>query len=163
MSCGLAFTVSCVLRGYLAPTLFTTHRPLFSHSLVHPVADECRAQTYAQSQHPHFPLAPTFTHSLACTILFYFTSTKQIPIQAPSLSHTCFLLQLRAHLSLLQAPTMKSPIFCHLLTFTKCSFSYILTSSVSGLHTLAFHCHIFSLKLAFSELWIVNLAPAPSS
>lgn len=35
------------------------HRVLFSHS--------CAC---AQSQHPHFPLAPTFTHSLACTVLF---------------------------------------------------------------------------------------------
>ena len=107
-------------------------------SLLCILVHECRAWRYAQSQHPHFPLAPTFTHTLACTVLFYFASTKQIPVQAYSLSHTCFMLQPHTYLSLLQALTMKSLIFCYLLTFTECSFSYSLTSSVSGLHTHAF-------------------------
>lgn len=89
---GLAFTVSCTLRGYLALTGFTTHRALLSHSLVHTVVHECRAQTYAQSQHPHFPLAPTSTHCLARTVLSYFASTKQIPIAAR------FLLQPHTYL-----------------------------------------------------------------
>jgi len=160
---GLAFTVSCTLRGDLTLTVFTTHKALLSHSLVHTVGHECRARRYAQSQHPHFPLAPALTHSLACTALFYFVSTKQIPIQACSLSHTCFLQQPHTYPSPQQALTMKSLTFCHLLIFTKCSFSYSLTSSVSGLCTHVFHCHIIPLILAFSELWIVSLAIAPSS
>lgn len=86
----LAFAGSCTLRAYLTRTRLFSQ--CFFLTPVH-ISAGVLCMEICQSQLPHFPLAPTFTHSLACTVLFYFVSTKQIPIQAGSLSHTCFLLQ----------------------------------------------------------------------
>lgn len=86
----LAFAVSCTLRAYLV------HTWLFSQCFfLTPVyiSAGVLCMKICQSQLPHLPLAPTFTHSLACTVLCYFVSTKQIPVQAGFQSHTCFLLQ----------------------------------------------------------------------
>lgn len=90
----LAFTVSCMFRGYLAlpsPRAHThTHTVLFSHSLVHTVVHKRRAQRYAQSQHPHFPFAPTFSHTPAGTGLFYLHLIRKFPYRhGPCHTLTC--------------------------------------------------------------------------
>lgn len=110
----------------------------------------CSARRCVQSQHLHCPFAPTFTHSFTRTVLFCFVSTKQIPVQAHSLSCTCFLLQPHIYLSLLRALAAKSLIFSLFLTFTERSFSRDFPSSVSVLHT-----HAFSLLHIFSQTCIL--------
>lgn len=110
----------------------------------------CSAWRCVQSQHLHCPFAPTFTHSFTRTVLFCFVSTKQIPVQACSLSRTCFLLQPHIYLSLLRALAAKFLIFSLFLTFTEHSFSRDFPSSVSVLHT-----HAFSLLHIFSQTCIL--------
>ena len=99
---GIAFSV--------IPSLCLHHTHSAFLSLLCMLVHECHTCRYAQSQHPRFPLAPTFTHCLACTVLFYFVSTKQIPIQHAPVTH--MLSVVASHLPATTASThYETPLF----------------------------------------------------
>lgn len=151
---GLAFTVSCTLRGYLALAVFHTLRAFFSHSLVHTVVYECCVRGYAQSQQTHLPFSPvlyTLLHTLSSSILCLLS---EFPYSL-CYTHACFhSLTLTCHhcMHSLQNPLFFAT-FSHLLS---ASFSTVsLLPSLGCVHTLftvTYFCsNLHSLN---SGLWI---------
>lgn len=151
---GVAFTVSCTLRGCLALAVFHTFRAFFPHSLVHAVVYECCVQGCAQSQQPHFPFSRvlyTLLHSLSSSI---FCLLSEFPY-SPCHTHTFFhSLTTTCHhcMHSLQNPVFFAT-FSHLLSAPFSTVSLLLSlGCVHRLFTVTYFCSNFhSLN---SGLWI---------
>lgn len=149
-----AFTASCThLEGL---SLWLSLPFTFMHAVVH---GDVSSQSICTAL--LLLLLHTVSHALSSPILC--PLSKSLHRHAPCHTHTCFLLQPRIYLSLLRALAAKSLIFSLFLTFPERSFSRDFPSSVSVLHAHASSLLPISSQTCILGIWMVNLAPAPSS
>lgn len=96
--CIFTYLASCLAQSCIHSILHTLRGSVTVTVLTFHICACCSAWRCFQPEHLHCPFAATSTHSFTRTVLSYFVSTKQIPAQACSLSHTHMLSVAASHL-----------------------------------------------------------------